>query len=843
MKKFSIRTLLVLVLALVMAFSLVACGDKGGGGGDNPAPTPTPATQEVTAVEYFNKLWDLSKGIGSEKIGKDDNLAVSADLSLSLGTENSAGKVFQKVDLGVSIDLVLDKSAKAATDQSQTAAKIRLYDPTGNETWVTAYVFMNDPTCIYLDFAGQYIKMPFNYRNTDLSARLDQFFTQDKTIVLNKDTDKRQELTVVELLQKFTDDMGSDWNINKLISRIVDLTGVDLKAMLSTGTAAGIVKTLFGGVDSLFDANGNLDVHGVLTSEPGASLFDKSSVTTTGDVKTYYTQVETKTLGLVSGFVKGLDQLLDKTAKVSMTFNERVGEMEGFGLRVQFANSISATDPTAVLKQKVFPVLNLNINKLSFRKATGSDITTAVARESYKTDVALDMGVALDVTGVALDATALDSRNQNRFSEIEGLNNFVLDGKLALTLKGKVDLWNKTGNTTTAVAALSYVPNKGDKIDIVNVSFANGTLAFTVNQDAKVSNVPIASTVVKLWGDYAYNALSKLFAKVEGGQAELDRLAGLMFTDAEHRVLNPEFKGAAWRNIDIVTALQNWLNGLKGNPLNSLKPATDSATTSTDSATTAAVNNLLGKIATTLKYGMPFFTSPDNNLVVTLDNLLKNVAKITGVWNSDLNESGVVDEIIKKDSGNWIPDIKGLLKLAGLNISGGKDVTAEDIAMFRNVEREKYKEINITPEEIAAERAKPGNEKKTDRELTDIIKNRKYAEMTAEQIDAAIIESNGKGKNGHMVVRFAGKNDDEVKALIKADRDYLTSVMKGSAKVVLDMSWENGLFVSAEAKVAQAQVKATVYVKATAFNAADYTDLAKDVTKDTAGWFLLEFAA
>lgn len=834
MKKFSIRTLLVLVLALVLAFSLVACGDKGGGGGDNPAPTPTPATQEVTAVEYFNKLWDLSKGIGSEKIGKDDNLAVSADLSLSLGTENLAGKVFQKVDLGVSIDLVLDKSAKAATDQSQTAAKIRLYDPTGNETWVTAYVFMNDPTCIYLDFAGQYIKMPFNYRNTELSARLDKFFTVDKTIVLNKNTDKRQELTIAQLLQKFTDDMGSDWNINKLISRIVDLTGVDLKAMLSTGTAAGIVKTLFGGVDSLFDANGNLDVHGVLTSELGASLFDKSSVTTNGDVKTYYTQVETKTLG----FVKGLDQLLDKTAKVSMTFNERAGEMEGFGLRVQFANSIKAKDPSGTT---VFPVLNLNINKLSFRKATGSDITTAVARESYKTDVALDMGVAVDVTGVALDATALDSRNQNRFSEIEGLNNFVLDGKLALTLKGKIDLWNKTNNTTTAAAALSYVPNKGEKIDIVNVSFANGTLAFTVNQDAKVSNVPIASTVVKLWGDYAYNTLSKLFANVEGGQTELDRLAGLMFTDAEHRVLNPEFKGAAWRNIDIVTALQNWLNSIPNNPLNSLKPATDSATTT-------AVNNLLGKIATTLKYGMPFFTSPDSNLVVTLDNLLKNVAKITGVWNSDLNESGVVDEIIKKDNGNWIPDIKGLLKLAGLTIGSGKDVTAEDIAMFRNVEREKYKGavlagIAVTDEEIKAEKAIAGNENKTDLELTDIIKNRKYAEMTAEQIDAAIIAAKANGTAGVTAVRFAGKNDDEVKALIKADRDYLTSVMACSAKVVLDMSWENGVFVSAEAKVADAQVKATVYVKATAFNAADYTDLAKDVTKDTAGWFLLEFAA
>lgn len=835
MKKFSIRTLLVLVLALVLAFSLVACGDKGGGGGDKPDPTPTP--QEFSTVDYFNKLWDLSKGIGSEKIGKDDNLAVSADLSLSLGTENIAGKVFQKVDLGVSIDLVLDKSAKAATSESQTAAKIRLYDPTGNETWVTAYVFMNDPTCIYLDFAGQYIKMPFNYRNADLSARLDQFFTQDKTIVLNKNTDKRQELTIAQLLTKFTDDMGSDWNINKLISRIVDLTGVNLKDMLSTGTVGSVVNALFSGVN-LFDSNGNLDVHGILTSDIGASLFKNSSVTTNGDVKTYSTQFDSDTFKILSGFVDGLSNLLDATSKISLTFNERAGEMEGFGLRVQFANSIKAKDPSGTT---VFPVLNLNINKLSFRKATGSDITTAVARENYKTDVALDMGVALDVTGVALDATALDARNQNRFSEIEGLNNFVLDGKLALTLKGKVDLWNKTNNTTTAAAALSYVPNNGDKIDIVNVSFANGTLAFTVNQDAKVSNVPIASTVVKLWGDYAYNALSKLFASVKGGQTELDRLAGLMFTDTEHRVLNPEFKGAAWRNIDIVTALQNWLNSIPNNPLNSLKPATDSATTT-------AVNNLLGKIATTLKYGMPFFTSPDSNLVVTLDNLLKNVAKITGVWNSDLNESGVVDEIIKKDNGNWIPDIKGLLKLAGLTVGGGKDVTADDIAMFRNVEREKYKlavlaGIAVTSEEITAEKAIAGNENKTDLELTDIIKNKKYAEMTAEQIDAAIIAAKANGTPGVTAIRFAGKSDDEVKALIKADRDYLTSVMACSAKVVLDMSWENGLFVSAEAKVAQAQVKATVYVKATAFNAADYTDLAKDVTKDTAGWFLLDFAA
>lgn len=105
------------------------------GGGDKPTPPPTPA--EYTSQEYFTNLWNLSKGIGSEAIAANDNLAVHADLSLALATESNAGKVYQKVDLGFSIDLVLDKSAKAATSESQTALKVRVYDPTDNETWVT----------------------------------------------------------------------------------------------------------------------------------------------------------------------------------------------------------------------------------------------------------------------------------------------------------------------------------------------------------------------------------------------------------------------------------------------------------------------------------------------------------------------------------------------------------------------------------------------------------------------------------------------------------------------------------------------------------------------------------
>ena len=83
MKKFSIKSLLVLVLALVLAVSLVlvACnkkddGGKGNGGGEE--------VQGYTAGEYFTKLWDLSKSIGNETIAANQNIAVSADLVWNL---------------------------------------------------------------------------------------------------------------------------------------------------------------------------------------------------------------------------------------------------------------------------------------------------------------------------------------------------------------------------------------------------------------------------------------------------------------------------------------------------------------------------------------------------------------------------------------------------------------------------------------------------------------------------------------------------------------------------------------------------------------------------------------
>lgn len=740
MKKFSIRTLLVLVLALVLVFSLVACGDKNDGGGDKPTPPPTPA--EYTSQEYFTNLWNLSKGIGSEAIAANDNLAVHADLSLALATESNAGKVYQKVDLGFSIDLVLDKSAKAATSESQTALKVRVYDPTDNETWVTLYAFMSDPTCIFVDYAGQNIKIPFNYRNAELSKRLDQFLTQDKVIVLNKNNpEKREELTIAQLIEKFTSDMGADWDLNKLIDRVVSLLGINLKETI--GKIQSILDNFGFTQDKLFDAQGKLDVKGILTTDIGAALFEKTSATTNGDTKTYYTQISSGVLGMVGSALPSLIQgtdlseissLVSSATKIGLTYNEKNGEIDGFGIKLSLTN-ITANDPTSKVTTKVFPTLSININELSFRKATGNDVTMATARENYKTDVALDMGVTVDVSGIVLDATAMDARNGNRFSAIAGLDNIVLDGQLSLTLKGKVDLWNTTNNETAAIAALSYQPKDGAKVDIVKASFANGTLAVTVNQDAKIGEVPIAKTLVNLFGDHAYNMIAKLLVNNTGATTALNNLAKVMFTDEAHRELNPNFVGAAWKNIDIVTPIQNWLDKL--NPFK--LPVKTDANTVADAKQVVPFKN----IATTIKYAIAFITTPDNNLVIALDNINKNVVKIGKLWDTNMSESGNVDSILAKDTGNWTADLAKLFKLSG-----------------------------------------------------------------AEYTDA---------------------------------KTFLTTVLGGSGKLTLDMSWENGALVTVEANVKQASVKVTAYVKASTFVKTDYTDLAKDVTSETAGWFVLEF--
>ena len=138
MKKLSIRSLLIVVLALVLVFSLVACGDKdkgGNNGGNNTPPTPPDPTANVK--NYFNTLWEKSTGIGGETIGETDDLKVSLGLTVALDFADGNGSVKDSIDLGILLDVVLDRSS-GKDSSTNTAIKAKFYDPTSGENWFSA---------------------------------------------------------------------------------------------------------------------------------------------------------------------------------------------------------------------------------------------------------------------------------------------------------------------------------------------------------------------------------------------------------------------------------------------------------------------------------------------------------------------------------------------------------------------------------------------------------------------------------------------------------------------------------------------------------------------------------
>lgn len=211
-----------------------------------------------------------------------------------------------------------------------------------------------------------------------------------------------------------------------------------------------------------------------------------------------------------------------------------------------------------------------------------------------------------------------------------------------------------------------------------------------------------------------------------------------------------------------------------------------------------------------------------------------------------MTTDGNVESITKWDNGNWIPDMAKLLVIAGATYTNADKVNAEkvDVNVYRTEERNKYKAgvkeaIEVSAEEVAAEKAKPGNAEKTDPELVEAVKEAKYNAMTTEQIDARMIEL--VGTHGITAIRFAGKSDEEVVALVKADKAFIRELLASSAVVKVNMSGETGFSLAINANVANAKVGISLTVGAHETVANEFVDVAKGVTKDTAGWFYFTF--
>ena len=690
MKKISIRSLFIVVLALVLVFALVACGNKddnkggntGGGGGGQT----TPANDVTNVKNYFNTLWEKSTGIGGEAIGEKDDLKVSLDLAVALDLVDGNGQGYDTLDLGIALELVLDRSS--GTDKStNTAIKAKFYDPSNGENWFTAYYFFNDVDNIYIDYAGQNVKIPFSYLNDTYNKNFYNFIFNDKPV---------KGKSIAEVVTALTKNMGSSWDLNVLIGDVMKVFDVDVAKFKDT--ISGVLGMLDGfNVDDAFDAQGNLNIKSILTNDMIAGFFanDETTTVTKGDVTTYTTKLASSTLDMLSLFGDSLPAgLMDVIEGLDLTlqFTTKNDAIDSFTIKV----GLPALEGENANVNNVYPVVAITINELDFAKASKGEIenSMAVERDNYTTEAVIDAEVAIDLKGITLNALAFDKEGYARFSKVNtaiggGLDNLVLDGNLALSLSGKLDLKNKENNGTVAKAALTY---KG--VNIVEASFKDGTLAVKVNQEAKIGDVKILDTLVRLFGDYAYSFVKTTFFKGNAEDADLKAFATKFFgcdieaelaKDPQERVvpLNESFQGAVWNGIDVPQLVQ----GLIKQVLNKLFPP------KTDGNAGAAVakDPIITKVADTVVAALPLIKSTNGKLVVatnankafknaysSVGNTVQTIGKIW--W--EKNAKPFTETLIEGDKDNWLPVFANALKVAGTTY--GDKADAEKVKTFLN---------------------------------------------------------------------------------------------------------------------------------------------------------------
>lgn len=700
MKKLSIRSLLIVVLALVLVFSLVACGDKdkGGNNGGNNTPPPPPDTT-ANVKNYFNTLWEKSTGIGGEKIGETDDLKVSLGLTVALDFADGNGSVKDSIDLGILLDVVLDRSSKDSS--TNTAIKAKFYDPTSGENWFSAYYFFNDVDNLYIDYAGQHVQIPFSYLNDTYNKNFYNFVFNDK-VIKDKVDDKGQVTkegkTIAQIITALTKNMGSSWDLNVLIGDVLKVFDIDIKS--AKDTISGVLGMIGIKADDAFDAQGNINIKNILTNDTVAEFFvnDETTTTTENGVTTYVTKLAPSVLDMLSMVggslpesLKGLLDVIDGL-DLALEFTTKNDAIDSFTIRAGLP-AIEGENANVV---DVHPVVAITITDLDFAKASKGEIenSMATAKSNYTQDVVLDAEVAIDLKGITLNALAFDKEGYARFSKVNtaiggGLDNIVLDGTLALTLNGKLDLKNKENNGTVANAALTY---KG--VNIVEASFVNGTLAVKVNQEAKIGNVKILDTLVRLFGDYAYSFVKTTFFKGNAEDAALKAFATKFFgcdieaelaKNPQERVvpLNESFQGAVWNGIDVPQLVQ----GLIKQVLNKLfPPKTDG-----NAGTAVATDPIITKVADTVVAALPLIKSTKGKLVVatndnkafkgnyaTVGNAVTTIGKIW--WVKDAKP--FTETLITNDKDGWLPVFANALKVAGTTY--GDKADAEKVKTFLN---------------------------------------------------------------------------------------------------------------------------------------------------------------
>ena len=467
MKKFNLKALMLIVLALVMVFALVACGEKS-----NTTDTKKPSTTtEVKASDYFNALTESIKSIGNTAITSSQDIyaQIGAGISLSNGSNVN-------LDLEVQIELVYDRTH----DNQNSAAHLSIIDKAGTLTKVTEggqailemFYFLNDPTFIYLNAFDQQIKLEFDATGTEndsLAGNLTDFLTS------NFETGMFQGKSLDGFITTIASKFGPDFTLDVLVDTIASqIMGISTAELISS--VAGMIGSEATDINGLLNA-----VSGLLIST------DKNAVTkvTEGSKTVWTAKLGSLVNNLAEGFLSGV---LDSESNLALAFTLDNGAIDEFS--VSGKTAVLGTGSNASRYD-----LKIAITDFKFK---GVDAATnpIKAEGDYKTDYVIEAVLEADLakdkikltfedpfTTVAEDGDTSFADICTEFGKDKATLNITLpngleiEGKLVANLKGKVSLANTLG-FSKAHFDIQYVSKDGGTI---------GTVAELIYQEIEVA--------------------------------------------------------------------------------------------------------------------------------------------------------------------------------------------------------------------------------------------------------------------------------------------------------------------------------------------------------------------
>ena len=436
MKKFNFKALVLIVLALVMVFALVACGEDKGGG-KKPSGNST-----VTAEDYFNALTDSIKSIGKDPITNEQDIYAKLGAGISLTNGSNVN-----IDLGIEVEVVYDRP-----NNTNSAARLAIIDKSGSFTKKTEggqpivelFYFLNDPTYIYANAFSQKIKLQFDATgndNTELAGNLTSFLTSnfETGIFAGKNLDG----FVKAIANKF----GPEFTLDTLVDAVArEIMGK------STADFIGPIAQMFGAEPSI---NGLLKALSKVLIDNEKTDISK----VTQGAKTVWTaKIGTTATNFIKAFVPQIDELLDARTKPTLSFTLDGSAIDEFALAAK-------TAPFGAEGKKQNYDLKVVITDF---KLKGIDATSKPIKADgvFKEDYVLKASLNAEVLANKLKLTFEDPRTVERkdgkasFKDIcaelgKDAASFDIafpkgadiQGKVTAEFMGKLSLANKLGFT------------------------------------------------------------------------------------------------------------------------------------------------------------------------------------------------------------------------------------------------------------------------------------------------------------------------------------------------------------------------------------------------------------